>query len=306
MGGSPKTQEVQQTSTTTNIPEYARPYFEELLGRTRTEATTPYQAYEGERIAGFDPTQEQAFSMYGQIAGQQPAGLAEAQGVAQQVAGYGPEFYQGQQFSGEGIQRFMDPYLQNVLDVQQARAQRRYDEGKLKRAQQSVQRGAFGGSRQAVAESLARRDLDEQLAAQEAKGLSEAFRFGAQQFETEQQRMARAAATQAQSQLAAGQLGGQLAGTEQELALQRAAALEKVGQQRRALEQERLQTGYQDFLSQRDWNKQQLGFYSSILRGTPVQPTQDVTFSQAAPNPYAQGLGSAAGLYGLMQQLRAG
>ena len=36
-GGSSGTQQVEQT--TTNLPEYARPYFEELLGRTVYEST---------------------------------------------------------------------------------------------------------------------------------------------------------------------------------------------------------------------------------------------------------------------------
>lgn len=305
-GGAPKTQVVKQTSTTSNIPEYARPYFEELLQRGRTESTKPYQAYEGERIAGFDPTEQEAFGQYENIARTQPGGLAEAQNVAQEVAGYAPGFYQGQQFSGDAVGRFMDPYVQNVLNVQQARAQRRYDEGKLRRSQQSVQRGAFGGSRQAVAESLARRDLDEQLAMNEAKGLSEAFRFGAGQFEKEQARMQEGAKAAAQSKLAAGQLGGNLSKQEQELALQRAKALEQVGKQRRDMDQRRMQMGYQDFLNQRDWNRQQLDLYSSLLRGTNITPTQDVQYSQPSPNPFAQGAGTAAGLYGLIQQLQAG
>lgn len=298
---TPQPQQVYQTTTTSNIPEYAQPYFEELLQRGATEAQQPYQAYEDQRIATFDPAQEQAFGMYEDIATTQPAGLAEAQDVASQVAGYAPEFYQGAQFTGEAVQQYMDPYLQNVLDVQQAQTQRRFEEDQLARQQASVQTGAFGGSRQAVTESLARRDLEEQLALNEAQALSDAYRFGASQFETEQARLAAGAQTAAQTQLAAGQLGGTLAQQEQAMGLQSAQALEAVGAQRQALEQQQLQTAYQDFLNQRDWERQQLGLYSSLLHGMNIQPTQDVTYSAPAPNPYAQGLGAAAGLYGLTQ-----
>ena len=48
-GGGTGTQEVIQT--TSNLPEYARPYFEEMLGRTMYETTRPYEAFPGQRLA---------------------------------------------------------------------------------------------------------------------------------------------------------------------------------------------------------------------------------------------------------------
>ena len=50
-GGGGGVQESKVTQT--NLPEYARPYFEELLGRTVFETTRPYEAYPGQRIAEF-------------------------------------------------------------------------------------------------------------------------------------------------------------------------------------------------------------------------------------------------------------
>mgnify|MGYP003634033024 CR=1 FL=1 len=38
-----------------SLPTYARPYYEELLGRTAYEATRPYETYGGQRLADFDP-----------------------------------------------------------------------------------------------------------------------------------------------------------------------------------------------------------------------------------------------------------
>lgn len=46
-----------QTVTQTNLPEYARPYFENLLNRTQAQSYQPYQTYGGARIAGFTPEQ---------------------------------------------------------------------------------------------------------------------------------------------------------------------------------------------------------------------------------------------------------
>lgn len=297
-------QNVTQTSYTTNVPQYARPYFEELLQRTREESSAPYQAYEGERIAGFDPRQLEAFGMTEDVVRRGQPGVDQALQIAGQVGATGDEAFQGAQFSGEGVQRFMDPYLENVLKTQQDMASRRFAEQRAARSARAVSQGAFGGSRQAVAEALAQRDLNEQLASQEARALSDAYRFGAQQFETEQQRLARGAQQGAATRLAAGQQLGGLEQLRQQLGLQGAQALANAGQQQRQLQQQRLQQGYEDFLNQRDWGRQQLGLYSSILHGGIVQPTQDVTTSQAAANPFAQALGAGIGSYGLLGLLR--
>lgn len=57
-GGSPQPQS--QTVTQTNIPEYARPYFENILERGQAESYREYTPYEGQRIAGFTPGQTAA------------------------------------------------------------------------------------------------------------------------------------------------------------------------------------------------------------------------------------------------------
>lgn len=53
----PQAQEIRQTST--NLPEYARPYFENVTQRAMAESYQPYTRYEAPRIAGFTPAQEQ-------------------------------------------------------------------------------------------------------------------------------------------------------------------------------------------------------------------------------------------------------
>jgi hypothetical protein len=56
-GGAPQAQQV--TSTTSNLPEYARPYFENLMNRAQAESYREYTPYEGQRLAGFTPEQQQ-------------------------------------------------------------------------------------------------------------------------------------------------------------------------------------------------------------------------------------------------------
>ena len=83
-GGQP----TQQTVTQTNIPEYARPYAESLMGRAEALTTSqPFTPYTDQRFAEFDPMQAQAFQ---QIAGQQIAPqLTDASGIALSAAQQG-------------------------------------------------------------------------------------------------------------------------------------------------------------------------------------------------------------------------
>ena len=56
MGGGGGTTQTKSTVTQTNLPEYVRPYFERLLGRTEAESKREYEPYGGQRIA--DPSQD--------------------------------------------------------------------------------------------------------------------------------------------------------------------------------------------------------------------------------------------------------
>jgi hypothetical protein len=86
-GGQPQ----QVTQTTSNLPEYARPYFENLLQRGQAESYRQYQPYEAERLAGFTPgqvaAQQETLGM--QTPGQFGAatGLAGAGGLSSLGAG---------------------------------------------------------------------------------------------------------------------------------------------------------------------------------------------------------------------------
>ena len=87
-GGPSGPQEVVQTST--NLPEYARPYFEELLGRAGAELNRGYQPYPGQRIADFTPYEQMGMQgMYDMAAAGSPAQMGMASDIAAQI-GYGP------------------------------------------------------------------------------------------------------------------------------------------------------------------------------------------------------------------------
>jgi len=99
---------------------------------------------------------------------------------------------------------------------------------------------------------------------------------------------------------AAGQAAG-LAGTRQSMEYDRLGQLEAAGQRRRGLAQQGLDMGYQDFLRQQAFPREQLNLYSGLLRGVPVGPGQYKSSYGDQPSGFQQLLGTglgAAGLYG--------
>lgn len=318
----------QSNVTQTNLPEYVRPYFEELLDRTATQVEQPYVAYEGERIA--QPTGDilGARELTRDIAGTGIAGVPEAFGVAasnigqgQQIAGEVQPFDFGRtaQFIDPGVsEAYMSPYIRNVLDVQKEQAARQFREQGGARAAQAVQAGAFGGSRQAVQEGVAERGLLDRMAGIEATGMQQAYQQAQQGFQADRSATFATQQAQAQQDMAARQQQLQALGFSAEQAaqmvgfgemgraadIQNAQLLEAIGQQERGEAQAQMDLAYEDFLRQQAFPEQQLQLYSSILRGVPVEPT--VTQIGYQPyNPLQQALGAGIGAVGLYRGLTA-
>jgi hypothetical protein len=55
------------TTTTSNLPEYAEPYFRDLLARTGYETSKDYVPYQGSRLADFSPMESEAMARFGEL-----------------------------------------------------------------------------------------------------------------------------------------------------------------------------------------------------------------------------------------------
>lgn len=336
-GGGPS----QSTTYTTNIPEYARPYVENMLQSTQSQIYNedmtgfrPYQAYGatyakagdinpetgetykgGEQtsydpnryFAGFSPLQQSAqqAAYYMQTPGQYgtATGLAEMSGLgslglAGQAAGAGRQYAQVAT-DPRAMQDYMSPYMQNVVDYQKSQALRDYNIGRPMRARQAIGAGAFGGSRQAIAEAEAERSLMSQLQGITATGSQKAFedaqrqqQFGAQLglqgLQTGLQGMGQAG--QAAGTL--GQLGAQQFGAQKDII----GLQSQMGAQQQQLEQQKINQAIQDYAIAQQYPFMQLGMMNAMLRGLPLQ-TQTTQLYQAQPSMLQQGIGLAgAGL----------
>jgi hypothetical protein len=278
--------------TQTSIPEYAQPYVERLLGKAEAFSSAPYQAYGGERTAGFTPMQQGAF--------QQAANLQPTQqlGLGTQMAGIGGlnalgagQNYQNMATNPNAQQAYMSPYIQNALNPQMQEAVRQSQIQGQQNQAQAVQQGAFGGSRSAIVEAERQRNLGQNLANIYGTGMQNAFQQAqqAQQFGSTLGLQGSQAANQAAATL--GQLGQTQFGQQKDIINAQAAA----GAQQQALEQQKLNQQYQDFQTQRGAPQQNLAFMSDILRGVPLgQQTQQQYAAPASGISQAAGLGIAA------------
>ena len=294
-GGAP----TQQNVTQTNLPEYARPYYENIMQRAQAESYRQYEPYQAERIAGFTPAQEQI--QQEALGMQTPGEFGAATGLTG-VAGLGA-LGAGQQYMNMAtdptrIQAFMSPYQQAVTDITKREAVREAQIAQQQANLGAARQGTYGGARQAIAQAERERGLLDRLAQIQATGGQQAFEAAAkaQQFGT---------TTGLQGLQQAGQAGatlGQLGGQRQQSDITRLQAQETVAAQQRALEQQRLDQAYADFLRQRDYPMEQLGYFSNLLRGVPVGLGSTTTTYAQPPSIASQvgGLGLAGlGLYRL-------
>lgn len=95
----------------------------------------------------------------------------------------------------------------------------------------------------------------------------------------------------------AGQTLGNLGTLQQQADLSRLGAQTQAAAQVQALEQQRIDQDYQDFLRRQDYGWQQLGNVSNIMRGVPIESNKTATTYGQAPSLTSQIFG--AGLAGL-------
>lgn len=310
-------------TTTTELPEWARPYAQKTLARG--EALTdinqnPYQTYGQPRIAGFSPLQEQAQAAAGRLGPTQQT--AQASDFAAQ-AGLGalnmPQYqagrFSGGTFSPYAAGMYMSPFIEQAMQPQLREAQRSSDILGTQQRGQATQAGAFGGNRQVIMEAERQRNLGTQLGDIRARGYQTAYEQAANQFNQDMQRRMQAQQLGEQSRqfganigLQGLQTGLQAAGTlgtlgQQQFGQQQQAidAQSRMGAQQQALQQQGLTQAYQDFLNQQNYPYKQLGFFSDLVRGLPLGQQSTTQMYQPGPSALQTMSGIGLGAYGMKQ-----
>jgi hypothetical protein len=311
--------QVSQSLSQTSIPDYAKPYVEDLLGKSAALTDleyNPYMQYMGDRQAQFSPLQQQSYENAAlmQTAPQlkDATALAGMAGLGALNTSFTYNPYQAKSFTSPGqAQQYMSPYMQNVVDVQSQQAKRQADIAAQTQQAQAARSGAFGGGRDAIMRSQGNADLQRTLAGIQATGSQNAFQQGMQQFNAEQGANQAAANLNAQQgQFGAG-LGiqglqtaltgantlGTLGNTQYTQNMGATQLQNQFGAQQQQQVQNILNNQYQDYLNAQNYPYKQLGFMSDMLRGLPLTQ-QSSTIYQPGPSTTNQLLGAATSLGG--------
>ena len=370
---TPPVQEM--TSTTTNLPAYAEPYFRQGLERSVYESARPYEAFPGQRLADFSSQERAAMQgMEGMARAGSPSQFLDASNISRnigyqgsgmgmdianqfnpepiqsqfQTPDFGPGFTAGTVADTETIQRYTNPYQQMVTDIEKREASRQSDIMGSQIGQRAAQAGGMGGYREAIMQAERERNLGQQLGDIQTRGSQAVFQQAQKAFESDRDARYRAGqlglqtgqaadtsflaqdaarlgadrfnveAQRQRSELGLRGLQGDQAGTNQRLDAARVLGgfgqqqqdmdytrlknLQASGEIQRQLDQQGMSMGYQDFLRQQAFPREQLGFFNNMLRGLPITPGS-TTASYGGPSSAERLLGSGISSVGLYNAL---
>jgi hypothetical protein len=230
-------------------------------------------------------------------------------------------------FTSDAAKQYMSPYMQAVVDQQQAGALKAAREAQLGQNLAAARQGTYGGARQTLLQGQREGTLQSQLNDIQAKGLQAAYENAQAQFERDRSAGMRASefgATQSleaqkanqDAQQAAANLRGTSAANLTTLAgqfgqlgtQQRAAELDTIktqgafGDLQRAIQQQQMDAQKQMLIDQAQYGQTQVGQLSNLLRGVPMQSsTQTATTPPPSFASQLTGLGlTGLGLYNMI------
>lgn len=255
-----------KTGIESSLSSWAGPYVTTMLGKGAALANEPYYAYTGPLTAGASGLQQQAMQGIASLA------MPEQMGA-----------YQPKSFTEEGTaQRFMNPYVQASLEPQLDELRRQTERSRVEQAGRLTRAGAYGGSRQALADAELTRSMLANMANITGQGYNQAYQQGRQQFNTEEQ-MAQ------QAQNLSNQFG-----------LQALANQVQAGQIERGIEQEGITADRLQFEEERDFPYKQVQYMQSLLQGLPVAAQ---SYSYAQPSQLSNFLSGSSGVYDLLSRV---
>ena len=268
-------------ATTTNVvqqqlPKEISPFVTEIAKEAqdlfKERVAEGYTPYTGQTIAPLTSQEEAAMTGIEGLVGTSRPLQEEALGVTRQ---------QAERFTPETAQAYMSPYQRAVTDIEKREAGRQFDVAQQVRDAQAAGAGASSlmGTRSAILEAEAQRNQQQLLADIEAKGLQSAYQDAQRAFETQKARergMAGDIARTGPAMLASG--------------IQEQGALQRIGEERRALGQSALDEAYFKFLEERQFPEQTLADYSGFIYGNPMAKLANTT-TTGTMTPYQPSLG---------------
>jgi hypothetical protein len=280
------------------LSSWAGPYVTNMLGQAQAIAAEPYQVYQGPMTAGESGLQSKVFQGLGNLSfpgqlgqtfsstgayqppamtpnayGTTPIGTGETpasggiSGLSTGTSGMAPTTPATAPVAPTGptgiAAQYMNPYLQAVLGPQMEEMRRQSQMNLQPSLAKLTQAGGYGGSRQAIMESEANRNLLQEQNKTLGQGYASAYDRAMGQFNTEQ-------------------------GQNKDLV----NMLANAGQAQRGIEQEGITADYNEFLAQRDDPMKKTQYLQSMLQGLPYQTVTNTPLPKSGMGQLAEITGS--------------
>lgn len=313
--GKPPASVTTYGQTVQNVPSWLSDYTQGLLARANTVAAEPYQAYNAPRVAGFSPLQTAAqgmaqdnvgkWSPYTGAANTGYQGVLNGPGGLSQARPYldaGTESYTDQ------VDKYMDPYVNNVIDRSTQLAQQKLEEQLMPAIKGNfIKSGTYGSAGQQRATGQALRGVTGEIQSQARAALSDAYNNGANLQGAEANRNLQAGQTAGglygqdmTQRLNASQGMGGLGQMIQNLRGQDTAGLAAAGGDQQQQQQRNLDLAYGDFQQQRDFPMQRTDWMANLIHGIPNMGGTTSTQSTGPANNYQPSpISQLVSLYGL-------
>ena len=300
------------------MPDWYTNYAMDILSGQKAIANRPYEPAPMPRVAGFTPTQRQAFDMTGTAATAYQPLFNQATGVAQNAANAPgalttaqPFLTEAGQTSVSNIGSYMNPYNEAVTNRIAELGTRNLTENIMPQIEgRYIQAGqlGFGGrggmgtpSGMMTDTSRAIRDTSADILGKQTEALQSGYSEAAGLAGTDLTRFGNLATTagnlaqtQQEQQLAASGALSNLGARAQELGLTGAGALAKVGEQEQQLGQKNLDVAYADFLRQQGYPQEQINNMINTFKGVATGVPQAETSYGISPSGVQQQYSSTA------------
>jgi len=312
-------------TTTQEMPAFQQEFLEgTVIPFAQDFLAQPYESFEGERVAGMTPLQQQAMTGYGALSMGQPLYGQAAQAYGQMAQMDAPTMQAAQigdvgSIAEADMGAYMSPYTEAVIESGLSDLGAAQEMALAKQGAQATAARAFGGSRQGIAEAETRKAYGQQaadlIARERARAFDQAQRAAQFDITGQQQR----AIQQAQFDQQAGMSGqqaaldaarlrgagaaglGSIAGQQLQTQLAGLGAQTAAGEAQRALGQAGLDAQFQDYLAAQQFPLTQFGVLTGAAGaipagyGTTTQRTGGLGPALGALGSLGMGLGGMGG-----------
>ncbi len=304
MCGSSKTTQTQ----TTTLPKYITDASKVLVSKGLDVANSPFEAYDGDRVADFSADQNNAFQAIRNIVANAPSVGTEAIDGARAYASAPAQSVSAERIVDENgrlgaISDYFNPYVEQAL---QPALQKIMDAAAARRKQigaGATAAGAYGDYRHGVVDSELDANTSQAIGDTASNFFMNAFNSAMGQRQADQNRFLSEEAQNAQ--LAEAALGRNFAGTgamidraqaDNQQQLQMIQALLGAGGAQQGLEQAKLDADFAEFAREQGWDFSVLEALGAALSGAP-HDSKTVGVSKGSNNGILGALGSVGAAF---------